>query len=703
MSGILSPHFQVVDASGSPVSGAKLNFYQVGTTTQITTYQDAALTTPHTNPVIADSSGRFAPIYVSGGAFKTVLTTSDGTVIQTVENAYSVDGAAFGFYSTRSLIKGLSTSTRATAYLSESGREGNFVWDSSNLSATIAPISITSTTVDATTETITATAHGLFTADAVYTTSAVNGLSADTFYYVIKLDANSFKLASSFALAKAGTAFNLTGATNLTLKKHIDPLEAIYLIKTGDPLDGSSGAWVRVRDGNICSPTWAGADETGTTTSQEAFQAAINVLPVVPGGELNIPAGNFLLSGTLTVDNKNLKIRGAGRQSTRLRWYDDAATTSLGGIIFTTTDILHEFGCEGVHFVTDFAGGAGNTPISGTWPTTSSGQNRTCVIRDNEFSGSGSGYWTQLISLSEAWNCILEDNMFTNSTSTSEVIALAGMCGDAQINGNVIYNGSTGINVIANTEGIRVTDNAIIGVNIGVNYSPTVTGRPGTDISGNHISSANVGIRGSEAVQLSITKNLIYKVGNGDFIGIDLASNTDDCRVCDNFVLYISGTGTTTGISLADASNAIIHHNELSGLGTGIGAGATSTTCLITDNLCPSTTTPVSNGGVTNRIYNNWPISSIVTFSANDATPSIGGHVIDIFQTANTVATTITAFDDGYVGQKITVMANDANTTIQHNAGLILQGAANYAMANGAIITLRLFSSGLWREISRKT
>ena len=60
-----SPLFDIADAVGQPIAGAKARFYVSGTTNNATTYSDAALTTPNTNPVIADSAGRFPPIYLN--------------------------------------------------------------------------------------------------------------------------------------------------------------------------------------------------------------------------------------------------------------------------------------------------------------------------------------------------------------------------------------------------------------------------------------------------------------------------------------------------------------------------------------------------------------------------------------------------------------------------------------------------------------
>lgn len=59
-------------------SGDKLYFYEVGTTNTLTVYTDFALTTAAANPLVADSEGRFAPIYIdaTGNDPKVLLTDS---------------------------------------------------------------------------------------------------------------------------------------------------------------------------------------------------------------------------------------------------------------------------------------------------------------------------------------------------------------------------------------------------------------------------------------------------------------------------------------------------------------------------------------------------------------------------------------------------------------------------------------------------
>jgi hypothetical protein len=73
-----APRYRAFDADGAILPGAKLIFYESGTTTPVDTYADAALTTPNSNPVVADAGGEFAPIYLSDAvAYRAILTDAD--------------------------------------------------------------------------------------------------------------------------------------------------------------------------------------------------------------------------------------------------------------------------------------------------------------------------------------------------------------------------------------------------------------------------------------------------------------------------------------------------------------------------------------------------------------------------------------------------------------------------------------------------
>jgi microcystin-dependent protein len=83
----------------------------------------------------------------------------------------------------------------------------------------IAPVVGTFTVTIAAPAVVSLTAHGFITGDAVYltTTGALpTGLVANTLYYIVRVDANSFNLATSLANAIAGTKITTTGSQSGT-------------------------------------------------------------------------------------------------------------------------------------------------------------------------------------------------------------------------------------------------------------------------------------------------------------------------------------------------------------------------------------------------------------------------------------------------------------------------------------------------------
>jgi hypothetical protein len=81
--GILWPHSNsiIFNNAGARASGAKIHFFEAGTTTPRASYQDAALATPHTHPVIADASGRAPAIFLDYGDYRERIRSSGDTTI----------------------------------------------------------------------------------------------------------------------------------------------------------------------------------------------------------------------------------------------------------------------------------------------------------------------------------------------------------------------------------------------------------------------------------------------------------------------------------------------------------------------------------------------------------------------------------------------------------------------------------------------
>ena len=83
----ISAYTPARDRQGRLVPGARMDVYANRTTTRAAVYADAALTTPLTNPVLANASGQFPAVWADGGTTETPIlyslaySASDGTTI----------------------------------------------------------------------------------------------------------------------------------------------------------------------------------------------------------------------------------------------------------------------------------------------------------------------------------------------------------------------------------------------------------------------------------------------------------------------------------------------------------------------------------------------------------------------------------------------------------------------------------------------
>ncbi len=73
------------DSSGDVLAGAKLEFFQTGTSTKLDTYSDDGLTTANANPVVADAAGRWAAIFLRDEDYKVTLSDSGDVQIWTAD------------------------------------------------------------------------------------------------------------------------------------------------------------------------------------------------------------------------------------------------------------------------------------------------------------------------------------------------------------------------------------------------------------------------------------------------------------------------------------------------------------------------------------------------------------------------------------------------------------------------------------------
>jgi len=83
------PWQQAFDGSGNTIAGARLYFYEGGTSTPKNVYADVGLGVPLSQPVVADGSGRFPPIYLDNGAYKVRFCNAENALIWSADNIYT--------------------------------------------------------------------------------------------------------------------------------------------------------------------------------------------------------------------------------------------------------------------------------------------------------------------------------------------------------------------------------------------------------------------------------------------------------------------------------------------------------------------------------------------------------------------------------------------------------------------------------------
>jgi hypothetical protein len=88
--------FQFFTNNGEPLVGGKLDTYQAGSTTPLTTFTDSSGLIPNTNPIILGTDGRPPDtIWLSEGFFyKFVLSDANDVQIQVYDNLYGIIGVS---------------------------------------------------------------------------------------------------------------------------------------------------------------------------------------------------------------------------------------------------------------------------------------------------------------------------------------------------------------------------------------------------------------------------------------------------------------------------------------------------------------------------------------------------------------------------------------------------------------------------------
>ena len=82
-----------LDNSGNTIAGARLYFFDAGTTTPQTTYSDADRTTAHDHPIVADAYGAWPAVYLAPGTYRCRILDADGGAISDFDGIVAEEAA----------------------------------------------------------------------------------------------------------------------------------------------------------------------------------------------------------------------------------------------------------------------------------------------------------------------------------------------------------------------------------------------------------------------------------------------------------------------------------------------------------------------------------------------------------------------------------------------------------------------------------
>ena len=114
--------------------------------------------------------------------------------------------------------------------------------------------------------------------------------------------------------------------------------------------------------------------------------------------------------------------------------------------------------------------------------------------------------------------------------------------------------------------------------------------------------------------------------------------------------------------------------------------------CFFGSELTSFEPRPINETG--GKMFGKFGHAPSLSFTDGAVTPSVQDG--NLFTTANTAATSITNFTNGWAGQIIYIRCNDANTTLTNNANIQTTTGANKLLSSGVVYKLAYFDK--WRE-----
>lgn len=738
----INPVPQYLDTGGESIAGARVFFFEAGTSTPLDTYTDETLVTPNSNPVVCDGDGRLPAVFLSPVDYKVVLKEADEDV--TIWERDPVDGNVEGSgpggeIDTYAELKALGAGfliEDATYYVngrttSGDGGEGHWRATQTSPGADNDGTILHSDTAGwyferqytgpVKTPWFGSVGDG---ASAAADQAAIDAAVATGEDVFIPDALSQYDLTTTVTVTTAGQRIFGSGEKCLIVQAGTNASSNVFFVDTADDVElfgmnvtpgtttdatlqgtafyAKNSDRIKIHDNFVSGHRKHGVLLQNVQYS-EVYNNNIRDSVVNPATDEHPQAGTDILLGYGCSHNAvygNVISDGAGTgisvQSINAATNNDHNTiygnNIFGAKIYGISLYRTDAALDTVEYNLVF------------------GNNIDTVYGNIEHATEGFVFGAGIY-VQGAEHSIVNSNQIknTNINTITETLAPGGIgiinVRHVEINGNMITgavwygmaifdNNSTGL---AAYQAI-ITNNAITGSTKNGLYLKDF---PRAIISGNDVShGSSNGIRIVDAVTSTSDNYIITDNFCNDNTASGLVVNAGDyCNVSNNTV----DNNSVHGISIATDTAVVRGNRAVNNTVRGFQTTSAVTDGLLAENFSTGNGTGVTGNG-TVRLINNIVSGNSVEYGGSfplrrtldsNATPTVNNG--ELFLTGDT--TTITDFDDGYDGQTIFIKFSHAKT-ITHGSPIKLNGSADFVGASGDTLTLENISD-VWYEQSR--